>query len=1037
MNLYRFAPYLLRYLLLCCLSAYHLFAFSQSSLNPTLEKTLEEAKLLDKEEKFEESAKLYQQVLTQLTGNEHHETRLICYNALARGAGIQSRFAEEKQYLIEAFEYGKKHHILKEPYFAKTYERRGEHYEETGFFKKSFDDFSTAQELFMSNSNSPESAKNHQFKALGRISAMLGDHIKAGDYYEKSLEANRKLFGEESNRVAADYNVLGVNREKLGDFGKAKEYQEASLRIYRRLGRESHSKAADSYNNLGNAHFYLGNFAEAEKNYRRSLNIYQQRLGRKSLRVAYATMNIGIIYAVQGNFEEALHYFDQERALKQEIFGGPHPDLIYSYNNLAAAYQRMGKNDKSLEMYMKANEIAESVYPERHPILAKTYEDISFAYQMRDDIDKSLDYMQKNLIAGSQHFSSSNIEENPETTDFLDPANRLRSLREKVKLIEKKSRKDNSNTSYLQMALAQTSDGIDLLDFMRSGYKAEESKTYWQKGGNIFFEKGLHLAYDLWQAEQDPSYIDQAFELMGRNKSLLLLASVMENKGKKFAGISEQLLYLEDSLKQEINFYEKLIANNPDSLLLADYEGIFFKRKESYDSLLLVFEKTYPLYHKLKYSTQTTGIAALQNELLTPGSFWLEYFVGDTSMFALLIGTDSKQLIKLSSPKQLSSNIEALRKNIYGYFLSTDPTDSLFKATKEAYISHAHELYTQLIAPVFDDLSALPERLTIVPDGSLGYLPFDLLLREKTEATTNFADLPYLIKTSCISYSYSATLLHEMREGKRETRVNNEVLVVAPEFASSDLAYNDIESLRREGLGALLYNQKEASNIQAIIGGKMLSGAQATQANFLSNAASYSMIHFATHGKVNTQNADLSYLALAAQDTGSRELLYVNDLYSMNIPAEMVVLSACETGLGNFKAGDGIASLSRAFSYAGAQSIIPTLWSVNDQKTAEFMEQFYQNIATGMPKDVSLQQAKLAYLNSQDNYYTHPFFWGASIPVGYMAPIDSGMGFWTMLLIGLGILLMLVGIYVMFGGIKKRIEHGDTEARRHITQTGF
>jgi len=139
--------------------------------------------------------------------------------------------------------------------------------------------------------------------------------------------------------------------------------------------------------------------------------------------------------------------------------------------------------------------------------------------------------------------------------------------------------------------------------------------------------------------------------------------------------------------------------------------------------------------------------------------------------------------------------------------------------------------------------------------------------------------------------------------------------------------------------------------------------------------------------------------------------LFVNDLYNMNIPAEMVVLSACETGLGELKAGEGIASLSRAFSYAGAQSIITTLWSVNDQKTAELMQKFYQNIAAGDPKDIALQKAKLSFLESQDNYHAHPFFWAAPIPVGSMEAIDGGIPAYVYGLVLLLILLLLFVIY--------------------------
>lgn len=970
---------------------------------------ISQAEKLIKEEDYKLSQSYLLKAHMALQKTHEPKAYLKVLNLLAKNSGTLSEFKQQEIYLDSAFRYAERHQLTETKLFIESNSLKGLYYENIGLYVKAKEAYTQARMLNRKMSEPDPLQISQQLTSLGRINRLMGNLRQAQSYHEEALALDQKAFGEMSERVAVDYNELGVHYEKSGDFGKSKELQEASIRVYSKLGMENTVAIAGAYNNLGNALFYLGDFQNALNNYNRSLQIYQKKLGERSLKAAYLTMNVGIIYAVQGDFQTALGYFDKEREIKQEIYGGAHPDLIFSYNNLAAAYQRMGKPEKSLEMYQECLKIAKEVHEKRNPMLSQTYENISYAYQLKGEYDQSLEYMQKGLIAGSKKFDSMDLNENPEVDDFLSPANRMRALREKANIFERKARANDNETIYLQQALNQNFKAIELLDYLRSSYKAENSKLYWQEGSSDYFERSMNLAYELYKTKKDPSYIERAFELMGKNKSLLLLANVLQHKGQQYAGISEDLLDLEDSLSREMNFYENLIANSSDSLISEDFEGIFFRRKQSYDSLMAVFEEKYPLYHNMKYNTEVSSIANLQNSLLAENSSWCEYFVGDSSMFVVYVSPEERSFHKLSTPMGLDSVIADFRSNLYTYFISKEQDEESFRTSSLTYQKQAYELYQKLLAPVLGD--NFPERLVIIPHKSIGYLPFDVLLTEEVDSEASFKKLPYLIRKSSISYSYSATLLKEMKDLKKQRLANREVLVIAPEFEDKQLAFADVETARREGLGPLVYNKKEADQIREIMGGRSLLGKEATTENFRSFAGQYNIIHFATHGKLNTANSDFSYLAMAPGSEQQEEFLFVNDLYNMNIPAEMVVLSACETGLGELKAGEGIASLSRAFSYAGAQSIITTLWSVNDQKTAELMQKFYQNIAAGEPKDLALQKAKLSFLESQDNYHAHPFFWAAPIPVGSMEAIETSF---PLYFYGIALLLVLLLLFIIY-----------------------
>lgn len=158
---------------------------------------------------------------------------------------------------------------------------------------------------------------------------------------------------------------------------------------------------------------------------------------------------------------------------------------------------------------------------------------------------------------------------------------------------------------------------------------------------------------------------------------------------------------------------------------------------------------------------------------------------------------------------------------------------------------------------------------------------------------------------------------------------------------------------------------------------------------FASLASGFRILHLATHGVADERVGDYSYLAFASEaDSIANELLYVRDLYNLQLNADMVVLSACQTALGRLQRGEGIISLARAFAYAGARSIVTTLWSVEDASTKTLMLAFYRHLQAGMPKDQALQQAKLEWIANAGYFKAHPYCWAGLIVIGDAKEID-------------------------------------------------
>lgn len=305
-----------------------------------------------------------------------------------------------------------------------------------------------------------------------------------------------------------------------------------------------------------------------------------------------------------------------------------------------------------------------------------------------------------------------------------------------------------------------------------------------------------------------------------------------------------------------------------------------------------------------------------------------------------------------------------------------------------AYYEKAIELYEKLIKPVKSQLS---EDLIIVPDGILGYIPFEALLMQKPEKAIRFHDHAYLLRDHNISYSFSATLLREMMQKKHQTTPDKAIIAYAPFFDNDTTAlaktFADDIAMRRD-LTPLSNSGEEAFRIAKSMGGEAIVGKAATTQMFVETAQSARILHLATHGKADDKSGDYAFLAFApSSDSLEKGLLYVRDLYNLTFNADMVVLSACETGIGKLQRGEGIISLARAFAYAGAKSIVTSLWSVNDAKTKDLMLLFYQNLKKGKSKDAALRQAKLSFIAKNIHPNANPFFWAAFIGIGDMKAV--------------------------------------------------
>jgi len=582
---------------------------------------------------------------------------------------------------------------------------------------------------------------------------------------------------------------------------------------------------------------------------------------------------------------------------------------------------------------------------------------------------------------------------------FNEPQNALNLLNEVVKrfdrsngngssflnLLSKKATalwKINTNNSFKE-CLTTVEKASQVFDSIKPSFRSTLDKLDLIESTFPLFESGLNSAHQLITNSKDHPFIDKAFAYAEKSKSIVLLEALLSAKATDFANIPKKFLERERQLKSEIAYFErKLNTSKQGDFDLIEDE--LFGLKEEHRNLISKIENQYKAYFDLKYNTQFISLPEAQN-LLEPDEKLISYFYGNDAIYAIAVDNSSKQLLKIPLNASLINSLKRTRQML---------ADSKSDAIELGRISQ--QTYQAVVAPLLT--SGEKKKLIIIPDGLLNYIPFGAL-------NTSIEGLSYLTEHHSISYVNSATLYEQLSNRDRR---KGELLAFAPKFSGEQVEMDP----SRDKLLPLPHNKREVEQILTSFDGKSFINENATLQNFSSQLSNYNTVHLATHAVFNDDLPEYSYLAFSAKDK-EENLLYVSDLYNLQINADLVTLSACESGIGELKRGEGFLSLARGFFYSGASSIASTLWKVNDASTATLMGSFYQNLAKGDTKDLALQKAKKTFLYAnRQNGLSHPYYWSGFIISGNTAALTSPNDwFW---IVGLGLLLSVFAGFLLF-----------------------
>lgn len=829
--------------------------------------------------------------------------------------------------------------------------------------------------------NLPEQKRWHALahREMGYAYDELRNTDRAIAYGRQSTILHEAVFGRMHRQTALAYRRLGRSCIIVDYNDDALNAYQQSMDILRAVYGPAHPEVHKAFNGLGNCYVNLKDSARAEAAYLKALQGVRATDGPNSMAAASLYRNLGILYNDFGNGPLARGYWYKDIAITLQLRGPHSLEVATRLSWIADSYAEQGLHADALNAI---NASIKTLTP-----LADTSGQCA-GPAIHADAAAQYAYAKAMNIKGEIHFR--HYQHQHQKLDLDCAYNSLKT-------------------------------GLLIIDSVRMGFHGSQAHLADLEVTYPYYESIIEVCLAQHTLTKAPHWLDQAFYYMEKSKSNLLNSALRLNMVGEH-GPHLQWLGQEKALRKQIDSLELqayelgksgLPMQHPELVRLRQ---AVFHAQEDLQNFLSEVEASDPQFYQLRYGTPVPSLAELRQALPDAQTLFLEYFVGERHLFLLALSAGEARILQLP--------VDRLEPAVEAFLAQFDGRAHNLLHAKRNFIGSSQALYGQLIQPIAALLPA-EGRLIIVPDGKLGYVPFEALLNNQValSPTIPYKDLPYLLRNHSVSYASSGTALRMVaRQERRKSEMR--LMAFAPSFEPApvqlDGAYAYANAVEHKELVAtrsafsqvpLHYTSEEVQRIGHYFKGEVYEGATATESRFKQSAKDFTILHFATHGTIQDGNPLFSSIAFSPEKNGMEDgLLHTLELFDMRLDAQLAVLSACNTGKGKIQRGEGIMSLARGFMYAGCPSIVMSLWAVDDAASATIMEEFYRQLSKGRSKDDALRTAKLAYLDGAEESKAHPYYWAAHVMIGDASGFRGNYQGWAWAVVVLG----LVAIVVVF-----------------------
>ena len=856
---------------------------------------------------------------------------------------------------------------------------------------------------------------------LGHIHRMQGNFAPALEYFRKALAINEAL-GDEAG-IGRTHLGLGLVHWLQGNFTQALEHYRKSLTIFE--ARDNKTAVATALNNIGNIHRYQGDYARALEYYGKSLKI------REGLNDTFGILsslgNIGVVYSAQGNYAKALDYY--RRSLAMSEAQDDKEGIAITLGNIGVLHRKQGEYAQALDYYRRGLAVSEAIHDKVG--IAQMVNNIGTVHLQQGEYVQALDFYRRSLAmreeSGDKHGTSHTMmaigvihtaqgnyaqaleyyQKSLAIKEAIGDRNGVANVLFHIGTYHRKQGHDSQALDFAERAAAlarETGDRAILWSARvnaglahRALNQADQARTAFEEAISVieamrgqvaggeqsqqrFFEDKLspyHAMVDLLVARNNPT---EALIFTERSKARALLDLLHGGRVNIVKAMTAREQEQERALRGELISLNTQVTragqqDKPDQARLGELNSLREKARLNYEAFQTSLYAAHPELRVQRGEAQVLKAEEISALAPDAGTALLEYVVTEDVTYLFTVARAAGGAAAEVRVSTLPIKRAELARQVEDFRRQLAARDLGFRAS-------AVKLHDLLLKPAAAQLRG-KTNLVIAPDDTLWDLPFQALLTGANR---------FLIEEAAVAYAPSLTVLREVTRRRKESADTSAatLLALGNPLLGRETARRAAPALRDGKLDPLPETEQEVKALKLLYGmsrSKVYVGAEAREDRVKSEAGQASILHLATHGVLNNASPMYSHLAFAEGGADEDGLLEAWELMQLDLKADLVVLSACETARGRVGAGEGMIGLSWAMFIAGVPSIVVSQWKVESAGTRDLMVNFHRALiappAAGREKPAkseALRQAALKLLKNPET--SHPFYWAGFVLVG-------------------------------------------------------
>ena len=853
-------------------------------------------------------------------------------------------------------------------------------------------DFDTGVDFFNQQVNAYKAAGNRRGEGIALF--QLAEIFRAAIRYQEAIAAYKQALAPLHETEASDFEAAALNNMGLiyrvwGEYQKALDAYSRVLEIDEKIGTPRRQQV-QTINNLGLVYFYLGDAKTALEYHNKALDYATAEKDQRNR--AFSLNNAGLALDRLGDQQKALAYLQEALQIRESL--NQVAQQCATLSVIGEVYRKLNDTPKSIELQKKSIEVCSQ---SDHRVEGLAYTGLGKAYYESKDYENATTAMTRALEI-SREFNDRNAQ--VEELFYLS-------------LIA-------YDKGDLNKALLQVQEAVKLIESLRASVQNPELRAAFLAAMQDTYDFYIELLMQLHKKNPKGQFDAKALNIKESARARSLLEMLNESRSDLRQGVRADLLEKERTLQQQLNEKASALLGGRSAKENAQFRADIDKINTEYERVQAQIRAESPRYAALT-QPQPLSLAEIQQQVLDKDSLLLEYALGPIESYLWVVSADSITSYVLPKRKEINEQARQVYKlltarNEYKRMETDEQRRARIQQADAAYPQAAAKLSEMILSPAASLLAH--KRLIIVADGALQYIPFAALSNPlKTKKYE-----PLVARNEIVNLPSASTIaiLRRETQGRKES-AKTLAVIADPVFSDSDERVKNISIKPASGqatraltgedtrlllrlddddtpaaekvmrrINRLPFTRQEANDITNLVSKEETLELLDFDANrdraTNPEMGNYRYVHFASHGYINTEQPQLSAIILSLVDKDGKPqpqggFLRTIDLYNLNLPVDMVVLSACETGLGKEVKGEGLVGFTRGFMYAGAPRVVVSLWSVSDKATAKLMERFYKRmLKKEMTPAAALRAAQKRMLDEKK--WAAPYYWAAFVLQG-------------------------------------------------------